>query len=149
MCEKYHLKKKDKWYEHAPNSVSENDEVKLLWDVNIHCDYVLEARRPDIVVVNNQERRRTIIAIAVPGDKRIGEKENEKVEKYQDQDCKNIKQDNCAGGTNYCRIIEKCNKKLEQVARKVGCQNWYFITPENHVTRINSKDFEKSIRAVD
>ena len=38
-------------------------------------------------------------------------------------------------------------KKLGQVAGKLGCQNWYFITPENYVTR-NSKDFEKSIRAV-
>ena len=38
-------------------------------------------------------------------------------------------------------------KKLGQVAGKVRCQNWYFITPENYVTR-NSKDFEKSIRAV-
>ena len=41
------------------------------------------------------------------------------------------------------------NKKLnEPVARTVGCQNWYFITPENDVTR-NSKDFEKSIGAVE
>ena len=39
-------------------------------------------------------------------------------------------------------------KKLGQVAGKVGCQNWCFITPENYVTR-NSKDFEKSIRSVE
>ena len=32
LCEKYHLEKKDKWYEHVPDSVSKNDEVKLLWD---------------------------------------------------------------------------------------------------------------------
>ena len=32
LCEKYHLGKKDKWYEHVPDSVSKNDEVKLLWD---------------------------------------------------------------------------------------------------------------------
>ena len=76
LCEKYHLEKKDKWYEHAPDSVSENDEVKLL------CDHVIEARRPDIVVVNKQEKKCPIIDIAVPADKRIGKKENEKVEKY-------------------------------------------------------------------
>ena len=84
MCEKYHLENKDKWYEHAPDSVSENDEVKLLWEVNIQCDNVIEAIRSDIVVVNKHERKYTIIDIAVPTDKRIGEKENEKVEKYQD-----------------------------------------------------------------
>ena len=32
LCEKCHLEKKDKWYEHMPDSVSKNDEVKLLWD---------------------------------------------------------------------------------------------------------------------
>ena len=57
LCEKYHLEKKGKWYEHAPDSVSENDEVKLLWDVNIQCDHVIEARRPEIVVENKQEKK--------------------------------------------------------------------------------------------
>ena len=84
MCEKHHLEKKDKWYEHAPDSVSEKDEVKLLWDLNIQCDHVIEARRLGIVVVNKQEKKSAIIDIAVPADKRIGEKENEKIEKYQD-----------------------------------------------------------------
>ena len=32
VSEKYDLGKKDKWYEHVPDSVSKNDEVKLLWD---------------------------------------------------------------------------------------------------------------------
>ena len=64
LCEKYHLEKKDKWYEHAPDSVSENDEVKLLWDLNIQCDHVIESRRPDIVAVNKQEKKCTIIDIA-------------------------------------------------------------------------------------
>ena len=44
--------------------------------------------------------------------------------------------------------LDIVTKKLEQVAGKLGCQNWYFITPENYVTR-NSKDFEKSIRAAE
>ena len=77
-------KKKDKWYEHVPDSVSENDEVKLLWDMNIQCDHVIKARRPDIVVVNKQARTCAIVDIAAPGDKRIGEKENKKVKKYQE-----------------------------------------------------------------
>ena len=67
-----------------PDSVSENNEVKLLWDMNIQRDHVIEARTPDIVVVNKQERKCAIVDTAVPGNKRIGEKENEKVEKYQE-----------------------------------------------------------------
>jgi len=54
-----------------------------MWDVSIQCDHAIEARRTDIVVANKQERKCTIIDIAVPADNRIGEKENEKVEKYQ------------------------------------------------------------------
>ena len=77
-------KKKDKLYEHAPDSVSEDDEAKLMWDVNMQSDHAIEARRPDIVVVNKQEQKFTIIDIAIPADKRIGEQENEKIEKYQD-----------------------------------------------------------------
>ena len=63
LCEKNHLEKKDKWYEHAPDSVSENEEVKLLWGVNIQCDHVTEARRPDIVVVNKQEKSALLLIL--------------------------------------------------------------------------------------
>ena len=52
------------------------------WDVDIQCDQVIEARRPDIVVAKKQERKTcAIIYIALPGDKRISEKENEKFQK--------------------------------------------------------------------
>ena len=43
-----------------------------------------EARRPDIVTIDKKERKEIIIFIAVPADVRVGEKEREKVEKYQD-----------------------------------------------------------------
>ena len=64
--------------------VVENEEVKLLWDVNIQCDNVIEARRPDIVVVDKKEHEGVIIDIAVPDDVRVGEKELDRVEKYQE-----------------------------------------------------------------
>ena len=34
----------DKWYEHEPESVSENEDYKILWDVSIQTDHVIEAR---------------------------------------------------------------------------------------------------------
>ena len=45
---------------------------------------VIEARRPDLVVVDKKERSCKIIDFAVPGDSRIEEKEKDKIEKYQD-----------------------------------------------------------------
>ena len=35
FCGKYNLKRSEKWYEHAPEGVVENEEVKILWDVMI------------------------------------------------------------------------------------------------------------------
>ena len=55
-----------------------------MWDFSIQTDYVIEARRPDLVVVDKKERSCKIIDFAVPGDSRIEEKEKEKIEKYQD-----------------------------------------------------------------
>ena len=56
----------------------------MLWDINIQCDNVIEARRPDIIVIYKKERKGIIIDIAVPADANVMEKEKEKVEKYQD-----------------------------------------------------------------
>ena len=84
LCTKNKLDGMEKWYEHVPEGVVENEEVKLLWDVNIQCDNVTEARRPDIVVVDKKEHKGIIIYIAVPDDVRVGEMELEKVEKYQE-----------------------------------------------------------------
>ena len=57
--------------------------MKILWDVMIQCDREIKARKPDIVVVNKNERSCAIIDIAIPGDIRVSEKEKEKIERYQ------------------------------------------------------------------
>ena len=74
----------DKWYEHEPESLLENEEYKILWDFSIQTDHIKEARRPDLVVVDKTRRTCKITDFAVPGDSRIEEKEKEKTEKYQD-----------------------------------------------------------------
>ena len=84
LCEKYNLEKHEKWYEHVPEGVVENEEVKLIWDINIQCDNVIEARRPDLILVNKNMKSCIIIDVAVPGDCRVYDKESEKIEKYQE-----------------------------------------------------------------
>ena len=54
-----------------------------MWDFSIQTDHVIEARRPDLVVVDKKERSCKIIDFAVPGHSRIEEKEKDKIEKYQ------------------------------------------------------------------
>ena len=61
----------------------ENKKRKILWDTAIQCDHVIEARRPDIVVVEKENNKAIIVDIASPWDYRMYEKEGEKTEKYQ------------------------------------------------------------------
>ena len=79
-----HFEAGDKWYKNEPESVLENEDYKILWDFSIQTDHVIEARRPDLVAVDKNERICKIIDFAVPGDSRIKEKGKDKIEKYQD-----------------------------------------------------------------
>ena len=61
----------DKWYEHEPESALEDEDYKILRNFSFQTDHVIQARRPDLVVVNKKERSCKIIDFAVPGDSRI------------------------------------------------------------------------------
>ena len=69
----------EKWYEHASEGAVENEDVKVLWDINIQCDNLIEARQPDLIVIDKKEQKEIIIDIAIPADVRVEEKEKEKV----------------------------------------------------------------------
>ena len=47
LCEKYNLERKEKWYEHCPEGVVEDDDIIFFWDINIQCSNVMEASRSD------------------------------------------------------------------------------------------------------
>ena len=77
----YNFEAGDKWYEHEPESVLENEDYIILWDFSIQTDHVIEARRPDFVLVDKKERSCEIIDFAVLGHSTIEEKEKDKIEK--------------------------------------------------------------------
>jgi hypothetical protein len=84
LCKKYGIEVHKDWYRHEVQPVIETDQVKLLWDMCIQTDHVIQARRPDLVVVDKTKKEITIIDFAVPADKNVAEKEKEKIEKYQE-----------------------------------------------------------------
>ena len=84
LCKRFSFPHMEKWFEHCPEKVLEDEEVKVLWDFTIQTDHRLEHNKPNIVVHNKSKRECIIIDIACPFDTRIVEKEDEKVEKYQD-----------------------------------------------------------------
>ena len=61
----------------------ENNDYKIYWDFMIQCDRMIEARKPDVVLIAKRTKDVRIIDIAIPGDKRVKDKEIEKLEKYQ------------------------------------------------------------------
>ena len=84
LCKRFSFPHMEKWFEHCPEKVLEDEEVKVLWDFAIQTDHRLEHNKLDIVVHNKSKRECIIIDIACPFDTRIVEKEDEKIEKYQD-----------------------------------------------------------------
>ena len=66
-----------------PEPVIESDEVKILWNFDIETDQEIEARSPDIVIINKKEKTCKIIDIAVPADHNVTKKELEKITKYE------------------------------------------------------------------
>ena len=62
-----------------------------MWDFSIQTDHVIEARRPDLVVVD-KERSCKIIDFAVPGDSRIEKEKDRKISRLgkgvtEDMEC--------------------------------------------------------------
>ena len=41
---------------HNPAPVLEKDTQKLLWDFNIQTDHLIQARRPNHIIINNKKR---------------------------------------------------------------------------------------------
>ena len=83
ICECKKLAQREyKWYEHCPEGAVEDDDVKLIWDINMECDNVIEARRPDLILVDKKEKLCVIIDVAISSNCRICDKVIEKIEKY-------------------------------------------------------------------
>ena len=67
LARKCNFETGDKWYEHEPEIVFENEDYEILWDFSIQTYHVIEARRADLFAVDKKERSCTIIDSAVPG----------------------------------------------------------------------------------
>ena len=91
LCQKFGLVGEVKWYNHKTAGVVENGRVKILWDFNIQTDHAIQHRRADIVVLYKNERKCYLIDIAVPGDKWIDLKEQEKIGNYSQRQLQEVK----------------------------------------------------------
>ena len=87
LCKKYQIPGSNKWYEHQPPPVTENENAKLLWNYSIRTDRVIPAHPPDLTLVDKTINKVSLIDVAVPWDLRAEQKEQgkeKKRDKYQD-----------------------------------------------------------------
>ena len=71
---------KEKWHEHKPDVVIENDKCKILWDFTVQTGHEIYGRRPDIIVVQKDKNLCQIIDFVCPYDGRVDTKKLEQLE---------------------------------------------------------------------
>ena len=54
LCKKNALEHDESWYEHEPEGAVEDKNVKLPWDMTVQCDNIIEARKPNIILVDKK-----------------------------------------------------------------------------------------------
>ena len=74
----------NKWYEHQPQPVTENENDKQLWDYSIRTDRVIPALRPDLTLIDETINKVSLVGVAVPWDSKKKKKKKKKKDKYQD-----------------------------------------------------------------
>uniref|UniRef100_H3AFG1 Reverse transcriptase zinc-binding domain-containing protein n=1 Tax=Latimeria chalumnae TaxID=7897 RepID=H3AFG1_LATCH len=83
FCGQYQLPREQHWWEHKPEPVTEKERVEILWDFTLQLYRCVEARKPDILLIQKASGSITIIYIACPWDETLAKKEEEKISKYQ------------------------------------------------------------------
>ena len=66
---------------HKSESALENETQKILWDFEIQTDYLILARRPEVILIYKKERTFHLVDFAIPLDHRVKIKEIEKIDK--------------------------------------------------------------------
>jgi hypothetical protein len=66
-----------------PKPVYEEGDVTVLWNQAVHTDREVKANRPDIIIKNKIEKTCTLTDVAIPVDKNVMQKEEEKKLKYK------------------------------------------------------------------
>jgi hypothetical protein len=76
------LKDTQPHYIYKPESCSENDNYKLYLDRTVLTDIHIQHNRPDILILNKQQKQAYLLDIAVPNSHNITQTYNTKINKY-------------------------------------------------------------------
>jgi hypothetical protein len=67
---------------YKPESCLENDNYKLYFDRTVLTDIRIQHNRPDIIILNKQQKQAYLLDIAVPNSHNITQTYNTKINKY-------------------------------------------------------------------
>ncbi|XP_067053528.1 uncharacterized protein [Acropora muricata] len=84
ICKEQNINVEEKWYEHEPQTVTERDNISVLWDMSIQTDREIKANSPDIAIKDKQEKSYLLIDMSIPTEKNTSVKVTEKLSKYKD-----------------------------------------------------------------
>jgi hypothetical protein len=76
------LKDTQPHYIYKPESCLENDNYKLYFDRTVLTDIHIQHNRPDIIILNKQQKHSYLLDIAVPNSHNITQTYNTKINKY-------------------------------------------------------------------
>jgi hypothetical protein len=76
------LKNTQPHYSYTPESCLENDSYKLYFDRTVLTDIHIKHNRPDIIILNKQQKQAYLLDIAVPNSHNITQTYNTKINKY-------------------------------------------------------------------
>ena len=83
ICKHYTIEVSAKYYEHEPNTVTEKNEVTILWHMPIQTDRETRANRSHIVMKDKKGRNCQLLEISVPTERNTSIKRTEKLSKYK------------------------------------------------------------------
>ena len=86
VCGLRGLKRSENWYEETPDPVrkSADGRYEVWWDQKVSTPTAFEANRPDLVLIDHIDKKWAFVDFAVPFDRNVVSKEEEKVAKYKD-----------------------------------------------------------------
>ena len=66
ICKAFSLPVADKWYNYNPETVINNGQVTLIWDMQVHTDNEIKANKPDIIIKDHINNMCQLIDMTIP-----------------------------------------------------------------------------------
>ena len=97
-----------------------------MWDFSIQTDRVIEHRRPDIVIVDWEEKECIVIDVAIPADQNIADKEWEKISKYSELKLEIMRLWNVSGEVRGHACHAEHDKTFSKITFFSITKKWFF-----------------------